>query len=225
MAMTADGKIATANRRVSSFGSKLDRENLFKLRAQADAIMVGARTADSSPVNLGPGPTGHGTHRVEHRRARYSIRVIVSGTGTINPNAEVFRHRFSPIIILTTKNLPTSRFRQLKPLAEAVKVCGHKQVDFKEALRWLHEKWGVKRLLCEGGGQLNDALFRAGVVDELHLTICPIIFGGRNAATIADGVGVPKLSNAAVLRLKSLKRVANEVFLVYEVLKKSKSNV
>ncbi len=53
MAMTADGKIATANRAISSFGSAHDREHLLELRATADAVMTGARTADLNPVNLG----------------------------------------------------------------------------------------------------------------------------------------------------------------------------
>ena len=56
MAMTADGKIATANRAVSSFGSARDHEHLLQLRATADAVMAGARTVDSAAINLGPGP-------------------------------------------------------------------------------------------------------------------------------------------------------------------------
>ena len=55
MAMTADGKIATANRAVSSFGSRRDQDHLLQLRATADAVMAGARTADLNPINLGPG--------------------------------------------------------------------------------------------------------------------------------------------------------------------------
>jgi riboflavin biosynthesis pyrimidine reductase len=62
---------------------------------------------------------------------------------------------------------------------------------------------------------LNDALFRAGLVDELHLTICPMIFGGRAAPTIADGMGALKLEQSARLKLKSRKRRGNELFLVY----------
>src|ERR1039458_184969 len=61
-------------------------------------------------------------------------------------------------------------------------------LQISSSLNW-RSKWGVKRLLCEGGGELNDALFRAGLVDEIHLTICPKIFGGRTAPTIADGLG------------------------------------
>ena len=96
-----------------------------------------------------------------------------------------------------------------------MKICGRKEINFSAALRWLRKKWRVKRLLCEGGGELNDALFRAGLVDELHLTICPKIFGGRHAPTIADGRGFSRLANAERFRLKSIQRNGDELFTVF----------
>ena len=217
MAMTADGKIATTNRAVSSFGSPRDHEHLLELRATADAVMAGARTVDLNPINLGPGPAKFRRLRLQRGLAKYNLRVIVSGSGSINPCAEVFKHRFSPIIILTTERMSVSSRRRLQALADELKICGRTEVDFRLALRWLHERWGVKRLLCEGGGELNDALFRAGLVQELHLTVCPMIFGGRDAPTIAEGVGFAKLAEAGRLRLKSAKRAGDEMFLTYEV--------
>jgi riboflavin biosynthesis pyrimidine reductase len=73
----------------------------------------------------------------------------------------------------------------------------------------------VKRLLCEGGGELNAALFRAGLMDEVHLTICPKIFGGRTAPTIADGIGLPRLADAEKFELTSIKRKRDELFTVF----------
>ena len=103
MAMTADGKIATANRVVSSFGSPRDQDHLLQLRATADAVMAGARTVDLNPVNLGPGPAKYRRLRLRRGLAEFNLRVIVSRSGTVNPNAEVFQRRFSPIIVLTTR--------------------------------------------------------------------------------------------------------------------------
>ena len=105
--------------------------------------------------------------------------------------------------------------RRLKTLADEVKVCGKTEINFRAAMRWLKKKWDVKRLLCEGGGELNDALFRAGLVDEIHLTICPKIFGGRRAPTIAEGRGFAKLVHAAQFELRSTRRVRDEQFLVF----------
>ncbi len=215
MAMTADGKIATANRAVSSFGSARDHEHLLELRATADAVMCGARTADLNAINLGPGPVRFRRARLRRGLAEYNLRVLVSGSATINPAAEIFRHRFSPIIILTTGRALSARLKALRRVADEVKVFGEREVHLGVALRWLKRTRGVNRLLCEGGGELNDALFRAGLVDELHLTVCPKIFGGRHAPTIADGLGFPNLATATRFELQSSRRVGDEMFLVF----------
>jgi 5-amino-6-(5-phosphoribosylamino)uracil reductase len=215
MAMTADGKIATGNRAITSFGSARDHEHLLELRATADAVMSGARTVDGAKISLSPG--GQKFQRLRRRRglSEFNLRIVVSGSGSVNPKAEIFRHRISPIIILTTKRASANQLATLRDLADAVKICGTTEVNFRLALRWLREKWGVKRLLCEGGGELNSALFRAGLVSELHLTVCPKIFGGRNAPTIAEGIGLPNLAAAAGFQLQSLRRVGDELFLLF----------
>ena len=215
MAMTADGKIATANRAVSSFGSRRDQQNLLELRSTADAIMAGARTVDLNRVTLGPGPARYRRLRIKRGLAEYNLRVIVSRSGSVNANAEIFKRRISPLIILTTRKAPAARRRRLAGLAEVVKICGDSAIDFREALRWLRREWNVKRLLCEGGGELNDALFRARLVNELHLTVCPKVFGGRSAPTIADGHGAGSLASAANLQLRSAERRGNEMFFVF----------
>jgi riboflavin-specific deaminase-like protein len=220
MAMTADGKIATANRLVSSFGSPRDQDHLLRLRATADAVMTGARTADLNPINMGPGPARYRRRRLKRGLAEFNLRIIVSRSGTVNPKAEVFKHRFSPIIILTTRRATAARLKKLRALAAEVKICGANEIHFARALRWLRAKWGIKRLLCEGGGELNDALFRAGLVNQLHLTVCPRIFGGGAAPTIADGVGAGSLARAARLELDSARGRGNEMFLAYRVVKK-----
>jgi riboflavin-specific deaminase-like protein len=220
MAMTADGKIATANRLVSSFGSRHDREHLLQLRATADAVMAGARTTDLNPINLGPGPVKYRRLRLRRGLAEYNLRIIVSRSGTVNPNAEVFQRKFSPTIVLTTRRATAARLRKLRTAATTVKICGAKQIDFRRALRWLRARWGVHRLLCEGGGELNDALFQAGLANELHLTICPKVFGGRRAPTLADGLGADALDRASRLELKSAQRCEDEMFLVYRVVRK-----
>jgi len=76
-------------------------------------------------------------------------------------------------------------------------------------------------LLCEGGGEVNAGLFRHEVVDEIYLTLCPLIFGGRNAPTMADGKGIEEVNDATRLQLKSLRRLGSELFLVYRVRKKA----
>lgn len=215
VAMTADGKIATANRAIATFTSARDQEHMLELRATVDAVMAGARTVDIGEVDLGPGRLKYRQLRRRRGLAERNLRIVVSGSGTVDPTAPLFQRRFSPILVLTTRRIRPARLRRLRAVADDVHVCGDQEVDFPRALAWLHRRWNVRRLLCEGGGELNDALFRAGLVDELHLTIAPRIFGGRTAPTLADGTGVERLADAAEFRLRSQRRVGDELFLVY----------
>lgn len=213
--MTADGKIAPASRHFKPFAGRRDQEHLLELRAMADAVMAGARTVDLGKVKLGPGGARFRRRRRRRGLNESNLRIIVSGAGTVDPKAEIFKHRFSPIVILTTSRIGKARLARLRALADEVKICGARQIDFLSACRWLRKKWKVKRLLCEGGGELNGALFQAGLVDEIHLTLCPILLGGRDAPTLADGAGVARLADAARFRLVSMRRDNETLFLVY----------
>lgn len=217
MAMTADGKIATANRRVSSFGSARDLEHLYELRATADAVMAGARTLDLNEVHLGSGGVRFERARVRRGLQQHNLRVVVSGSGTIRPGSAIFRHRFAPILVLTTARVRPARLRLLRALADEVMVCGEEEIDFAAAFAELRRKWNVKRLLCEGGGELNAALFRARLVHEVHLTICARIFGGSLAPTIAEGIGARHLAEAMPLRLISARQIGSELFARFKV--------
>jgi 2,5-diamino-6-(ribosylamino)-4(3H)-pyrimidinone 5'-phosphate reductase len=219
VATTADGKIAPANRHFEPFSSKRDHDLLLKLRAGADAVMSGARTVDATPINLGPGGKKFRQMRVKAGLPEYNLRVIVSGSASIDLNAEIFKHKFSPIIILATRRASQNRIKRLRKLGACVAIFGDKELDFPKALRWLRQKWNVKRLLCEGGGEINAALFRAGLVDEVYQTLCPVVFGGRDAPTLADGTGIEKLADAVRLEMKSMKRYGDELYLRWDVLK------
>jgi 5-amino-6-(5-phosphoribosylamino)uracil reductase len=215
-AIAADGKIAFAGGGFAPFSSRRDREHMMELRATADAVMCGARTIEATGTILGNGGEKFRRLRLKRGLAEYPSRVIVSGSGSIHPAAKIFKNRFSPIVILTTARISKANLKKLVAIADEVKICGKTEINFPAALRWLCEKWNVRLLLCEGGGELHGALVRANLVDELHITICPEIFGGRTAPTIADGGGVFLLSGAAQFKLKSAQRIGDELFVVFK---------
>jgi 2,5-diamino-6-(ribosylamino)-4(3H)-pyrimidinone 5'-phosphate reductase len=222
MAMSADGKIAPPHRRFVAFGSRRDHANLLALRATADAVMCGARTVDSAPVTLDAGGTAYERQRVRAGLAKQNLRIVVSGSGSVDPGAVIFRHPGSPLIVLSSGQAPKSRLAKLKRLANCVKVCGKNRVALGQTLRWLRREWAVKRLLCEGGGELNFELLRLGLVDELHLTICPRIIGGRDAPTIADGDGFAHLAKVANLAMTRQRRIGGELFTTWRIRPKSR---
>lgn len=215
MAMTADGKIATANRAINTFGSPRDSDHLYELRATADAVMSGARTLDTNPYLLGNGGERFRKLRRKNGLGDYALRIIVSGSASIDPQAEIFKHRFSPIILLTSKRAAKARLKKMMPLIDDLGQFGKQELDIFAALQWLQQKWHVKRLLCEGGADLNDLLFRADVVDEINVTICPFVFGGRTAPTISEGLGLTQLSEARQFEVTSTKQAGKELFAVF----------
>lgn len=218
MSMSADGKIATANRVIDSFGSARDLAHLYELRATADAVMCGAGTVNAGGVFLDPGPARYRRRRTTHGLAEYNLRVIVSGRGHVKTDLPLFKRHESPTIILTTSSATKKQIERLSAVADEVVVCGIQTVDWYAALGWLWERWNVRRLVCEGGAQLNASLFAARAVDEVHLTICPYVFGGEKAPTIADGGDGIRLADAVQLELVSKRVVQGEAFCVFRVL-------
>lgn len=215
IAMTADGKIAPDHRRFEPFGSKRDQDHMMELRSSADAVMAGARTVGTGKVSLDPGGRKYQRRRLENGLAEHNLRVIVSRTASISLNAHIFSQRFSPILLITTEAAPKARLAAFGNAVAQTFISSGTEVDFAAALRWLRGHWGVKRLMCEGGGELNAPMFRGGFVDELHLTICPVLFGGRKAPTLADGVGIERLTEAKRFVMKRQERVGDELFCVF----------
>jgi riboflavin-specific deaminase-like protein len=219
VAITADGKIAPDTRQFVPFSSKRDQQLMMELRSRADAVMAGARTADNGRVTLGPGGKHYQAQRLASGLREFNLRVIVSRVASISSRAYIFKHRFSPILLLTTEAAPRNSLQKLAKVTDDIFISPGPVLDFRVALAWLREKWDVKRLLCEGGGELNAPMFHDGLVDELYLTICPVIFGGRAAPTLADGDGVEKLIEACRLKLKRTERIGDELYCVYRLAK------
>lgn len=217
--MTADGKIAFASREFVPFGSKRDHEHMMELRATVDAVMAGARTIEPRGVTMGPGGRKFQRLRLARGLSEYNLRIIVSGNGSMNTQADIFKHRFSPIIVLASERAVEKQLRELRKAADEIKVFGGTEVDLPAALRWLKEKWKVKRLLCEGGSMLHSTMISAGLIQEIHVTFCPRIFGGNEAPTIADGPIASRLADATQFNLKSAKQIGNELFAVFKAAK------
>ncbi len=217
MAMSADGKIASPNRRLISLGTKRDNDHLLKLRTTVDTVMCGARTIESGNITMDAGGKKYEQQRISNGLDKQNLRVLISGSGSINTASRIFQNRNSPIIIFVSKQASTKHLAKLKKVADEVVVCGNKTVSLGQSLKYLSQRWNSKRLLCEGGGELNFALIRLGLVDELHLTICPRLLSGRESPTIADGNGFSHLTKATKLKLTAQKRIGGELFTIWKI--------
>ena len=78
---------------------------------------------------------------------------------------------------------------------------------------------GIQKILVEGGGEINWSCLRLGVVDEVRVTISPVIVGGRNAKTLIEGTGFSKISQGIKLKLRRITKYKNgEIVLYYKIL-------
>ncbi len=216
-AVSADGKLALENRTVIQFSSARDQQFVLQLRATADAVLCGANTVKAFSLDLGPGSNARRKQRLKRGLSSEPLRVLGCEDGNIDPHAEIFHKCASPVIVLTTEKAFRKCSTRLKGLA-TVKAFGRKKLSFPSAFRWLRRELKIKRLLCEGGGKTNAALLQAGVVDEVRLTICPLVLCGSHAPTFCDGEGVKSIRGAIRLKLKKLKVLRGELFLTYTVL-------
>ena len=213
-AVSADGKLALENRSVIQFSSARDQRFVLQLRASADAVLCGADTVETFSIDLGADSEACRRKRVRKGLPEEPLRILVSNDGEVDPEARIFRKRVSPVIVLTTDRAFKRCSSRLHGLA-TVKSFGKSSVSFAPAFRWLRDQFGVNRLLCEGGGETNAALIKAGVVDELHITICPLVLRGGRAPTFCDGDGAKSIKGATRLKLKAVKVIQGELFLTY----------
>lgn len=215
MAITADGKTAPANEPFQPFGGKLDEDHMYSLRAGCDAILCAATTLNSGKIALDTGGRRHQNHRKRLGLSPHPLRLLVTGRGGLEPGAHVFQHKAGPILVWTTGACPPDRVAAYRRQGADVEVHGRSEIDFPTALRQLRTTHQVRRLLCEGGGRLNNALFNLGLVDELHLTLCPVLLAGASSPTISDGPGPDLLAEAHRMTLVSHRNRGGNVFLVY----------
>ena len=214
MAVSLDGKISTRDGAGPRFASEADATRLREVRSHADAILVGAGTIIADDPTF----TEHGKFRearLERGLAPNPIKVVVSGSGTVPETARMFQPNGAPALVFTTERIPSNRLASLQAVAE-VHCVGETSVNFRRVVQILGEAYQVKQLLIEGGGQVNFDLFRAGLIDEVYLTLCPKIIGGRDVTTSVEGDGFDFL-NIVDVELLDHRAVGNEIFLHYRV--------
>jgi len=216
MAMSADGKVSTYRRETFSLGSAWDRRLMDVLRARADAVVIGASTLRLDGWAIRVRDPEIRKRRAGRRGRPHPLNVVVSTDAKLPAKCEFFTHPDTEKLVVTTRRAPPGRVARLRKIAEVVVLPG-KMIRPADVLDLLSAR-GARRVLVEGGGTLNYSFFEAGLVDEIYITVTPRILGGAKAPTPVDGRGF--LKNTQVrLRLATLRRRGDEIFLKYTVVK------
>ena len=199
VAMTADGKIDTFQRKGSAISSPRDKERVDQLRAGADAVMVGGKTLLDEDPKLTVKLEALRAERVRRGLSPNPVKVGVVTQATIKEDSQFLNAGPADIVIFTTGRTSMRYLSLLTSRGVDVYVDDEKQVNLRKALTTLKEI-GIDRLMVEGGGRLNFELLRLGLVDEVSAYVAPMIFGGESAPTMAAGAGLER-SKAIPLKL------------------------
>lgn len=191
VAMTADGKIDTFQRKGAAISSPLDKERVDRLRAESDAVLVGGRTLLDEDPKLTVRSETLRAERVAKGLSENPMKVGVVTRADLKSHSQFLHAGQARVVIFTTTQTSKEQLAFLHEQGADVYVQDHERVNLTNALATLHEL-GVNRLMVEGGATLNFELLRLGLVDEVSAYIAPMIFGGEKAPTLASGSGLER---------------------------------
>ena len=203
MVSTVDGKIVLGEPGGSAkgLGGPSDQVLFRRLQHNADAALIGGNTLRASQVIY------------PHAMARF----VATRAGDLPLGNRFFTDAPERAFVVAPGNLPTATRDRLKSVAGLIEA-GDAEVDWKSALRTIRRELNVRVLLCEGGSQINGQLVRAGLADELFLTLAPKIKGGARLPTIVGGEGFPP-GIALPLELLSAYHDGSEIYLRYRLVR------
>lgn len=203
-AMTLDGRIATKTGD-SHVSSSADLTQLHRLRARVDAVMIGIGTQLSDNPRL----------TVRRAEGRNPVRIVVDSLARTPLQSNILAENGKTIVAIS-RRAPRSRVAKLQHAGAEIITCGLDRVNLRALLAILY-RMRVRRILLEGGGELNWSMLFSGLVDELRITIAPFVVGGIRAISLVEGAGVRSMSDAIKLSLKSTRRIGEELMLIYRV--------
>jgi len=187
VAMSADGKISTRERRQVRISGSEDYSRVDRIKAESDAIMVGIGTVLADNPSLTVKSPELQAGRRAAGKDENPIRVVVDSAGKTPLDADILHKGTGKRIVAVSHKAPPEAVERLRQHA-AVVTAGDEAVDLSLLLEELYRQ-GVRRLMVEGGGTLIWALFEQGLVDELQTFVGSMVIGGKDAPTPADGAG------------------------------------
>ncbi len=185
-AISADGKLSSVHREQIPISGPEDFERVDALRASMDAVLVGIGTVLADDPHLTVKDADRRARREARDKPPNPARIVVDSNGRTPPEAAVLDGE-SKTFVLVGDTAPAARRDVLRSHAELIRA-GQDRVDLRRAFDGLAAR-GVESVLVEGGGEIIFSLFAAGLVDRLMTYVGPLLIGGREAPTLADGAG------------------------------------
>lgn len=207
--MTLDGKIATAAGESKWITGTRARREAHRYRLQVDAVLVGVGTvlADDPSLTARVGPT------LNDLASRQPLRVVVDSRLRIPLKARILsRQQQAKTVVVTTAAGDASRKRALQQRGIEVLTLPSlgRKVSLPALMRELGRR-GVTSVLLEGGGELNAAMLKAGLVQHVRLYLAPVVMGGDDARGVIGGKSPARLASALRLRRIAARSIGDDL--------------
>ncbi|UFS94604.1 RibD family protein [Nocardia huaxiensis] len=210
VAVSIDGYIDDAGPDRLLLSNAADFDRVDALRAESDAVLIGAETLRRDNPRLLVNSEERRLHRIAAGKPDYPVRVIVTASGELDPRLKFWRFG-GERLVYTTDSGRDRIGGSLDGLAEVVSLGD--VVDF-EALLDDMGKRGMERLMVEGGGSIHTAFLAAGLVDEIRMAVAPLVVGDPAAPRFlgpADFPGGPQHR----MQLAEVSRIGDIALLRY----------
>jgi diaminohydroxyphosphoribosylaminopyrimidine deaminase/5-amino-6-(5-phosphoribosylamino)uracil reductase len=204
MAMTLDGKTATASGHSQWITGEAARQHVHELRDQFDAVLVGVGTVLADNPQL----------TVRHISGRNPVRVVVDSQARTPLHSLLITDRAAHTIIAVSENAPSDRLEAYTNAGiEIVQLpLGKSGLDLRTLFYYLAQK-GLASVLVEGGATINASIIQENLADRVFWFIAPKFVGGVRAPGPVGGTGAARLEDAAELEDIELELVGNDVLI------------
>ncbi|WP_216892050.1 RibD family protein [Nocardia alni] len=209
-AVSVDGYLDDASPDRLLLSNPEDFDRVDAVRADCDAILVGANTLRRDNPRLRVADEGRRARRVAAGKPEHPVKVVVSASGELDPALKAWRHG-GDRLVYTTDAGAARLGTTLSGLAEVVSLGA--DISFGALLDDLGRR-GVARLMVEGGGRIHTAFLSAGLADELLLAVAPILVGDPDAPRFLHPAGYPG-GPSRRMELADLTRVGDVALLRY----------
>ncbi|MCD9879098.1 dihydrofolate reductase family protein [Streptomyces guryensis] len=207
-AVSLDGYLDDTGPERLLLSSPADFDRVDEVRASVDAILVGAGTIRADNPRLLVNSPARRAARVAAGEPEYPLKVTVSGSGDLDPDAKFWHTGGEKIVYTTDKGAEQAR---VAGLAADLVPLGP-DLDWRRVLEHLHDVRGVRRLMVEGGGTIHTQLLQEGLADELQLVLAPLFVGDPDAPRLFG----PGAYQPGRLRLTETRRIEDVVLMRYE---------
>lgn len=208
MAVTLDGKIATAGGDTRWITGPQSRTFTHRLRSRYDAILVGINTVINDDPLL--------TCRLEERPIQDPVRIILDSKLRISPTARVVNlSSEAPTIIVTTRHHDPEKKSLLERRGvEIIPVDDERgKVNLRSLMEVLAHR-NITSVLIEGGAQVAAAFLEANLVDKLYWFMAPKIIGGQAALSSVSGQGRSQLKDAWQFEIHETNRLGDDLLMI-----------